>query len=297
MNGNRKGTGIALLLMFICAFAAQGQRSASMRFNEVLVVNENNFVDDYGVHNGWFELFNTSWGSVNIGGCFLTDDRNNPRKYMIPKGDVLTRIPPRQHVLFWADDLASRGTFHVNFKLNPSGENYLALYDSDGKTLIHEIAIPAGQRADVSYGMADDGEGKWENLTKVTPSSNNKILDTNEKIENFRHNDSWGIGMTITAMAVVFIGLILLYLAFKYIGNTAIKASRRRSMKAAESGEVKHGEPESGEVFAAIAAALYDATEEDVHDLEHTVLTIRKVARHYSPWNSKIYGLREPIRK
>ncbi|MDR1102595.1 MAG: OadG family protein [Tannerella sp.] len=297
MNGNRKGTGIALLLMFICAFAAQGQRSASIRFNEILVVNENNFVDDYGMRNGWFELFNTSWGSVNIGGCFLTDDRNNTRKYMIPKGDVHTKIPPRQHVLFWADDLASRGTFHVNFKLNPAGENYLALYDSDGKTLIHEIVIPAGQRADISYGMTDDGEGKWENLTKVTPSSNNKILDSNEKIENFQRNDSLGIGMTITAMAVVFIGLILLYLAFKYIGNSAIKASRRRSMKASESSEVKRGEPESGEVFAAIAAALYDATEEDVHDLENTVLTIRKVARHYSPWSSKIYGLRESIRK
>ncbi|MDR2138785.1 MAG: OadG family protein [Tannerella sp.] len=297
MNGKRKGAEIALLLMFIFVFAAQGQRTTGMRFNEVLVVNENNFVDDYGVRNGWIELFNTSWGTVNIGGCFLTNDRNNPRKYMIPKGDVQTRISPRQHVLFWADDMAVRGTFHVNFKLNPSGENYLAFYDSDGRTLIDEIAIPAGQRSDISYGLTVDGEGRWENLAKVTPSSNNKILDTNEKIESFRQNDAWGIGMTITAMAVVFIGLILLYAAFKYIGQTAIKASRRRSAKARESGEAKHGEPETGEVFAAIAAALYEVTEEDVHDLEHTVLTIRKVARHYSPWNSKIYGMREPVGK
>jgi Na+-transporting methylmalonyl-CoA/oxaloacetate decarboxylase gamma subunit len=300
MNKKRKGTGIALLLMFLCVFAAQGQRTASIRFNEILVINETNFVDDYGVRNGWIELFNPSRGSVNIGGCFLTNDRNNPRKYMIPKGDVQTKIPPRQHVLFWADDLASRGTFHVNFKLNPSGENYLAFYDTDGKTLIDEIVVPAGQRADISYGLTLDGIGGpdgWENLAKVTPSSNNKILDSNEKIEKFQNNDSWGIGMTLTAMAVVFIGLILLYLSFKYIGQTAIKASRRRSMKASESNGVKHGEPEAGEVFAAIAAALYEATEEDVHDLEHTVLTIRKVARHYSPWSSKIYGLREPIRK
>ncbi|MDR2764549.1 MAG: OadG family protein [Tannerella sp.] len=297
MNGNRKGTGIALLLICICVFAAQGQRTGSMRFNEILVVNESNFVDDYGVRNGWIELFNTSWGTVNIGGCFLTNDRNNPRKYMIPKGDVLTKIPPRQHVLFWTDEMAARGTFHVNFNLDPSGENYLALYDSDGKTLIDETVVPAGQRADISHGLTVDGAGQWENLAKVTPSSNNKILDTNEKIENFRQNDAWGVGMTVTAMAVVFIGLMLLYFSFKYIGLTAIKSSRRRSMKASENSEVKHGEPESGEVFAAIAAALYEVTEEDVHDLENTILTIRKVARHYSPWNSKIYGLREPLRK
>ncbi|MDR2041929.1 MAG: OadG family protein [Tannerella sp.] len=299
MNGKRKGTGIALLLMLVCAFAAQGQRTTGMRFNEVLTVNEHNFVDDYGMRNGWIELFNTSWGTVNIGGCFLTNDRNNPRKYMIPKGDVLTKIPPRQHVLFWADGMAARGTFHVNFKLDPSGENYLAFYDSDGKTLIDDLTVPAGQRADVSYGLTVDGFGRWESLAKVTPSSNNKILDTNEKIENFRQNDAWGVGMTVTAMAVVFIGLMLLFFSFKYIGLTAIRASRRRSMKAraSESSEAKHREPESGEVFAAIAAALYEVTEEDVHDLENTVLTIRRVARHYSPWSSKIYGLREPLGK
>ena len=41
---------------------------------------------------------------------------------------------------------------------------------------------------------------------KVTPSTNNLTLDSNEKIDNFKQNDSLGIGMTITAMAVVFLG-------------------------------------------------------------------------------------------
>jgi len=44
-------------------------------------------------------------------------------------------------------------------------------------------------------------------------------------------------------------------------------------------------------VVAAIATALYEATEH-VHDIEHTVLTIQKVSRRYSPWSSKIYGMR-----
>ncbi len=34
----------------------------------------------------------------------------------------------------------------------------LPLYDADGKTLIDEITIPAGQLADISYGRVIDGE-------------------------------------------------------------------------------------------------------------------------------------------
>ena len=68
-----------------------------MRLNELLIHNETNFEDDFGFHNGWFELFNTSYGTVDIGGCFLTNDPNDLKKYIIPKGDVLTQIKPRQH--------------------------------------------------------------------------------------------------------------------------------------------------------------------------------------------------------
>ena len=67
--------------------------------------------------HGWIELFNTSAGTVNIAGCYLTDDKNNPMKYPIPKGDVLTQIQPRQHTLFWADGQPGRGTFHVKLRI------------------------------------------------------------------------------------------------------------------------------------------------------------------------------------
>lgn len=89
-----KRFGVLLLFILLVSFGAQAQRATSMRINEVLVINEDNFVDDYGKRHGWIELFNTSAGTVNIAGCFLTDDKNNPKKYPIPKGDVLTQIPP-----------------------------------------------------------------------------------------------------------------------------------------------------------------------------------------------------------
>ncbi len=290
-----KRIGVLLLLVLLVSFGAKAQRATSMRINEVLVINEDNFVDDYGKRHAWIELYNSSAGMVNIAGCYLTDDKNNPRKYPIPKGDVLTQIQPNQHTLFWADGMADRGTFHVNFKLDPSRENYVALYDADGKTLIDEITIPAGQVADVSYGRKVDGQEEWAQLTKVTPSTNNLTLDTNDKIENFKNNDSWGIGMTITAMAVVFLGLILLYLIFKQVGKAAIAAGKRNAQKAGAPEGTAPNEV-SGEVFAAIATALYEMND-DNHDIESTVLTIRKVRRTYSPWNSKIYTLRETPKK
>ncbi|MDR3339315.1 MAG: lamin tail domain-containing protein [Candidatus Symbiothrix sp.] len=304
--------GLLFLLIIVCN--VQAQRTTALRINEVLVINEDNFVDDYGKRFPWVEIYNSSPGTVNIAGCFLTDDINNPKKYMVPKGDVLTRIRPRQHALFWADNIPTRGTFHLNFELNPKKPNFIALFDSDGTSLIDSVTVPAGQRADISYGLIEDGWNQerlnealrlnenyknkygdqlWIYWEKVTPSSNNKILDTNEKIENFKINDGVGIGMTMTAMGVVFAGLIILYLIFKSIGNIAVSLSHQRVMKASgvTKEQARNITDQSGDVYAAIAIAIYEATE--LHDEENTILTIKNTARNYSPWNSKIYTLRE----
>ncbi len=295
----KKKIGILVLFATLFSLGINAQRATSIRINEILVVNEDNYVDDYGKHSGWIELFNSSAGTVDLKGCYITNDKNNLTKYMIPKGDVLTKIRPRQHTIFFADNNPGRGTFHVNFVLDPYMDNYIAIVDADGKTLIDEVTVPAGQIADTSYGRLIDGEKEWAQLTKVTPSTNNLTLDSNEKIDNFKQNDSFGIGMTVSAMAVTFMGL-LLYLIFKQVGKISIAASKRNAKKAktgainAENDDLA-GE-EAGEVFAAIATALYEVTE-DVHDLENTVLTIHKVTRNYSPWSSKLYGLREIPRK
>ncbi len=291
-----KKTGVLLLFILLVSFGARAQRATSMRINEVLVVNEDNFVDDYGKRHAWIELYNTSAGTVNIQGCYLTNDKNNPKKYPIPKGDVLTLIPPRQHTLFWADGEPDRGTFHVNFTLDPSKENYIALYDADGRTLIDEVTVPAMQTADISYGRVIDGQDEWAQMKKVTPSTNNLTLDSNAKIDNFKKNDALGVAMTITAMAVVFIGLFLLFVIFKQIGKLSISASKRNVRKSGAATTAVDAGQESGEIFAAIATALYEMSD-DNHDIENTVLTIHKVARNYSPWSSKIYSLRQTPHK
>lgn len=43
-----KKIGVLLLFALLISFGAKAQRATSMRINEVLVINEDNFVDDYG---------------------------------------------------------------------------------------------------------------------------------------------------------------------------------------------------------------------------------------------------------
>ena len=62
--------------------------------------------------SSWIELFNSSYGTVDLGGCYLTDDQADLKKYPIPEV-TLAAIKPRQHVIFWADNQPYRGTFHI----------------------------------------------------------------------------------------------------------------------------------------------------------------------------------------
>ncbi|MDD3166373.1 MAG: lamin tail domain-containing protein, partial [Bacteroidales bacterium] len=127
----KKRISILVLGLFV-GVLAYAQQATQMRFNEVLVTNHSNYVDGYGERVAWIELFNTSYNVVNIGGCYLTNDRNQPMMYMIPKGDVLTRIQQRQHVLFYADGKPGRGTFHLNFTLDSASVNTIYLFNTDG---------------------------------------------------------------------------------------------------------------------------------------------------------------------
>ena len=310
MNKTKIGIFFTLLLVLgVCSSCEEKRSNNKLLLNEVLITNEGNYQDDYGLHSAWIEIFNRSYGSADLAACLLraSSQPGDTSTYFIPKGDVLTLIKPRQHSLFWADGEPRRGTFHTNFTLDPEKENWIGLFDS-GRNLIDQVTIPAGVlKTNQSYGRVSDAASQWEvkdgSAEKyVTPSTNNKTIDSNAKMEKFEEHDSNGIGMSISAMSVVFCGLILLFIAFKIVGKASVSLSKRNAMKAKgitdkqEAKEKKLGEA-PGEIFAAIAMAMHEM-QSDVHDVEDTVLTITRVKRSYSPWSSKIYTLREtPLKK
>ncbi len=114
-----------------------------------------------------------------------------------------------------------------------------------------------------------------------------------ENADKFTQIDPWGIGMTFVGMTVVFISLLLLYMLFFNITKLLnVKIKKSKKVEGKEPQEKENEQELSGNVGAAIAMALHLYMSE-LHDKENTVLTINKVARTYSPWSSKIYGLRQ----
>lgn len=301
---------LVVALAGVVAISAQGRRG--LRINEVMIVNDStSVVDDFGQYSAWVELFNSTFGPLEISSVFLTNDPARPTLYPVPLGDVNTEIPTRQHILFWADGQPNKGTFHTSFTFTPGQDNYIAIYDADGKSLIDEITVPASLKPGQTYARKIDGEGgtgnpdAWEvrdgsDAKYITPSSNNIIKSTNSKVDMFAEQDARGGGMAVMAMCIVFSALLVLATCFYIISRIGATMSARRKEKAlAETrpdavpeGRTEH---DSGEEIAAIVMALHDHL--DAHDRESTILTINKVRRAYSPWSSKIYSLRELPRR
>ena len=284
--------------------AAYAQGRKGLCINEVMVQNDSSVVDDYGMRHSWIELSNSTHAPMEISSIYLTNDSTKPTLYPVPLGDVKTEIPALQQVLFWADGEPNKGTFHTSFKIKP-GET-IFIIDADKETILDQVTIPADLAPNTSYARieGEKGEVKWEvrdgGEKYITPGGSNVIVDTNKKVESFRTLDGSGAILTIMAMAIVFGALLVLCLCFyaiSKVGSIVSKVNKMRSQGVDPKTVSKEDAPahDSGEEIAAIVMALHEHL--NAHDQENTILTINKVKKAYSPWSSKIYGLREIPRR
>lgn len=281
---------------------AQGLRD--VKINEILVKNVDNYADNYGHKTGWIELYNSGYASASLAGAHLRITKGGKSTtYRIPKNDTRTTIAPQGYIIFFAEGTATKGTFHTNFVLDAvagdpqSGEYKIELLDQSGKKVMDEMTYGiCCQKADVSYGRLinhETGEVHNQPLEYATPMQTNDTFEVTPKSELFRQEDPNGIAMAVTAMSVVFSALFILFICFKLIGN----AYKSKSAKTAKAVVTANNKPmpekpgqASGEVISAIAIAL-QMYQDDMHDIESSVMTINKVARSYSPWSSKIYSM------
>ncbi len=126
-------------------------------------------------------------------------------------------------------------------------------------------------------------------------SADNSLSKMTFNLDNISKGD--GILITVVGYLVVFMSLLFLYLVFNQISKFLIIRTRKKLKASGHNDESGTDDLNvSGEVNAAISLALHLYFEE-AHDFENTVLTIKKVKRPYSPWSSKIYGLRQFPRK
>lgn len=94
MRKNRIGIFLSLLLLVGFTACTETKSNSKLVINEVLVDNQSNFQDDYGVHSGWIEIFNRAYSTADLAGCLLkvSSEPGDTATYFIPKGDVLTSI-------------------------------------------------------------------------------------------------------------------------------------------------------------------------------------------------------------
>ncbi len=134
-----------------------------------------------------------------------------------------------------------------------------------------------------------------EEVNTIPESEIARTMTQAEKAQNVKENDSWGGAITIIAMGIVIGALIILSLLFAGFGKISEKLlSKKKAIAQGKNiADVDDHEEhvDSGEVIAAISMALAEHFN-DQHDMESAILTIRRLRRAYSPWNSKIYNIR-----
>ena len=104
--------------------------------NEYSASNLSWYTDNYQMEEDWIELYNTGSTAEDIGGYFLSDDPDEPAKWMIPGGIV---IPVDGYLVFWCSgrDEYYDNNLHTNFKLKQSKNNpdHVVFSDPNGNII------------------------------------------------------------------------------------------------------------------------------------------------------------------
>jgi hypothetical protein len=145
----------------------QSTTSSGLVINEFMADNGITIAGPDGTTPDWIELYNGSNQTINLSGMYLTDNLNNPTKWVFPEGIA---IEANGYLLIWASR-EGQGTLHVPFGLNANGDE-IGLYASDGVTLIDSV-VYTKQLQDVSYGRLPNGSSIWDYMEMATPGWEN----------------------------------------------------------------------------------------------------------------------------
>ncbi len=160
------------------------QRAETVIINEIQADNETTLTDGYGEYSDWIELRNLGTTPQNLQGWSLSDDQEQPDKWIFP--DI--SIASQDYLLVFASGLDTTdgsGYLHTNFKLSKDGQ-YLALFRPDG-TLANEFSpeySPMGN--DETFGLTflpGDGKLVTSLLVQATPGQENVSAVVGDKPE------------------------------------------------------------------------------------------------------------------
>lgn len=318
-------------LVVLASLPVMAQMDASIKLNEVLTHNENSLIDEYGERHAWVEIANISHSTYNIRGMYLTTDRSVLDKKMsvperikrmsqIPNGDVRTNLNGRQLIVFQLDSNPAMGSLHLSVPVDATKPLWIALYNGNATQLIDSITVPV-LAADQSFArIANNGiRSDWETKSadRVTPGIQNQTVVSESKIEKFKREDPYGVGMSIMAMSIVFFCLALLWIIFTLFGllmrhmETAKKVVHHQPIKPiTKTVEVTHdlahatgnilqdGLKTKGidkEVYIAVISMALKQYQDDVHDVESGVITIKAKDTGWTDESNQMTHFSKPV--
>ncbi len=144
--------------------------------NEFMASNQGAFLDEFGEDADWIEIYNAGEMDVDLGGFYMTDELEEPTKWMIPFGyQEATTIKTHDFLVLFADGNVLQGPLHLDFKLNSGGES-IGLTAMSGSNIIWIDSIRFGpQVTDISLGRFPDGGSEWMAMQSYTPKNSNLV--------------------------------------------------------------------------------------------------------------------------
>jgi len=314
-----------ILLTSASAMMAQGAKN--IRINEVLTNNTTSIQDEYGQREAWIELENTSFTTYNVRGMYFTTDRSvlDPnmsvperikRMSVIPSGDTRTQIGGRQHLVFYCNSNPAQGKLHLSLKVPMSEPLWIGFYNGNATELIDSVSIPA-LAADQSFARQNATSWAVKSAENVTPGIENFIKTDETKDAYLKREDPHGFGITLLAMGIVFFCLAVLFVFFWLFGaimrhlDTAKKVAHAQPIKPiTKTVEVTHdlahatgnilqdGLKTKGidkEVYIAVIAMALKQYQDDVHDVESGIITIKSKNTDWTDEYSQMTHFHDPL--
>ena len=292
-----------------------GQKATNIKINEVLTKNTSGVQDEFGQREAWVEIANASFSTFNVRGMYITTDRSvlNPnmtvseritKMSMIPNEEVRTNLTARQHLLFYCNSNPAKGSLHLSVKINSQKPLWIALYDGNATDIVDSVTVPPLDR-DESYARIHDGAAKWEkkDSASVTPGISNYIRTSESKVAKVKRQDPYGLGITVLAMGIVFFCLFLMYAFFRIFGIVMERKAKAKNIVNAKpiravfdtdnkTGIISQDGLKSNgidkEIYIAVIAMALKQYQDDVHDVESGIITIRP---KHTGWNDEAMEL------
>ncbi len=147
--------------------------------SEVMSSNRNALASEDGEYYDWIELYNPTQTAINLNGFALSDDLNEPAKFVLPA----YMLQPGSFVVFFASGKAIESEYHAGFKISSQGET---IYLADPYAHIKDQVTVAHMSPNFSYQRDLTNTSVWNASESFSPGYFNDEGGHQEYVQSLR---------------------------------------------------------------------------------------------------------------